>query len=127
MRTEKDLIHDYTNLPMALITIGLLFDIIVGLVEFSMVVEKLENLEDEKPEYLYCVESFLRFGFYILSYLRFFGMLSENPNVSVLVYWIMFRLILSSFMCFITKKIMDDADRRRVNAKKVVEPNVWIL
>ena len=123
MRTEKDLVvHDYTNLPMALILIGFVFDLIVCLVEFSMVVEKLENLADEKPEFLYCVETFLRYGFYGLSCLRFLGMLSENPDVSVLVYWIMFRLILSSFMCCITKKIMDDADRR-VNAKKVVGPN----
>merc|ERR1719418_123632 len=124
MRTEKDLVkvHGYTNLPIALISIGLLFDIIVGLVEFSMVVEKLENLAGEKPEFLYCVETFLRYGFNILSYCRFLGMLSENPDVSVLVYWIMFRLILSSFMCCITKKIMDDADRR-INAKKVVGPN----
>ena len=126
MRTEKDLVHDYTNLPMALILIGFAFDSIVCLVEFIMVDAKLV-LDDEKPEFLYCVESILRFGFYFLSYFRFSGMLSENPDVSVLVYWIMFRIILSSFMCCITKKIMDDADRRRVNAKKVVEPNVWIL
>ena len=126
MRTEKDLVHDYTNLPMALILIGLKFDLIVCFVEFIMVDGKLD-LEDEEPGFLYCVESLLRVGFYFLSFLRFCGMLSENPDVSVLVYWIMFRLILSSFMCCITKKIMDDADRRRVNAKKVVEPNVWIL
>merc|ERR1719483_1886523 len=124
LRTEKDLVkvHGYTNLPMALILIGLVFDIIVCLVEFIMVNEKLEDLEDEKPEFLYCVESFLRFGFYILSYVRFTGMMSEKPDVSVLVYWIMFSLILSSFMCCITKKIMDDVDRR-VNAKKVVGPS----
>ena len=127
MRTEKELVkvHGYMNLPIALILIGLVFDVIVCLVEFIMVDQKLD-LEDEEPEFLYCVESVLRFGFYFLSYLRFSGMLSEKPDVSVLVYWIMFRLILSSFMCCITKKIMDDADRR-INAKKVVEPNVWIL
>merc|ERR1712008_591234 len=114
------------NLPIALILIRLVFDIIVCLVEFIMVNEKLEDLEDEEPEFLYCVESFLRFGFFFLSTFRFGGMLFENPDVSVLVYWIAFRLILSSFMCCITKKIMDDADRS-INAKKVVEPNVWIL
>ena len=124
MRTEKDLVHDYTNLPMALILIGFVFDLIVCFVEFIMVDGKLD-LEDEEPGFLYCVESLLRVGFYFLSFLRFCGMLSENPDVSVLVYWIMFRLILSSFMCCITKKIMDDADRR-VNAKKVVGPKVVI-
>ena len=110
-----------TNLP-ALIFIGFVFDLIVCLVEFIMVDGKLD-LEDEEPGFLYCVESLLRVGFYFLSYLRFSGMLSEKPDVSVLVYWIMFRIILSSFMCCITKKIMDDADRRRANAKKVVGPN----
>ena len=120
MRTEKDLVHDYTNLPMALILIGFVFDLIVCFVEFIMVDGKLDLEED--PTFLYCVESLLRVGFFFLSAFRFSAMLFENPDVSVLVYWIMFRLILSSFMCCITKKIMDDADRR-INAKKVVGPN----
>ena len=126
MRTEKDLVkvHGYTNLPMALIMIGLVFDVIVCFVEFIMVDGKLDL--EEHPTFLYCVESLLRVGFYFLSYLRFSDMLSEKPDVSVLVYWISFRLILSSFMCCITKKIMDDADRRRVDAKKVVGPKVII-
>merc|ERR1712037_759859 len=67
MRTEKDLVHDYPNLPMALILIGFVFDLIVCFVEFIMVDGKLD-LEDEEPGFLYCVESLLRVGFYSLSF-----------------------------------------------------------
>ena len=142
METEKDFLqtHDYHKLLFALIVIGFCFDCIVVFVEFAMVTEKLEvEDEDAEPELLYCVKlwcvilsswwilltTFLsrgapspseRSGFdgepLFLFYLRF-------SDVSVLVYWIVFRLILSSIMCCITKKIMDDVDRR-VNSKNVV-------
>ena len=124
--TEEDFLkaYNYRDLPMALIAIGFLFDSIVCIVEYFMVAETLMKL-DGKPELLYCVESLLRFGFYCLSYFRFMGMLSEKLDVSVLVYWIIYRLILSAFMCCITKKIMDDADRR-VNSKNVAgQNNAW--